>query len=121
MYLCRISGDSPEALTDFGPDLDRFRKGIGRNFPYLFDEMGRLEDHPLPFNAPGEREHLPDHSRAPKRAGLKRIENRLALTVGKPPLQYFKSHRDRGEHIVEVVGDPAGQGPYAFHPLAAQE
>src|SRR5258708_29890782 len=107
MYLRRVSGYCPKVLTDLGPDLDRFRKGIGRDFPYLFEEMGRLKDHALPSNAPGEREHLSDHPRAPKRAGLKRIENRLAVAVRKSPLQYFKSHRDRREHIIEIVGNSA--------------
>ncbi len=43
------------------------------------------------------------------------------LLIGDRRLDDLHPHQDRGEHVVEVVGDAAGERANAFHALRSQE
>ena len=87
----------------------------------LAHEVQRVDGDALALHAPGERQHLLDDS-APRCALLRMVVSRpSACLVGDRLLQHVDRHQDRREHVVQVVGDAAGQRADALQPLRAEE
>ena len=71
--------------------------------------------------AAGEGEHLPHHVGAARGALVDHRDRGDRLRIARLRPQQIGAHQDRREHVVEIVGDAAGERADALHALGAQE
>ena len=121
MHLCRVGQGGPEIPRDVHSDLNRFRERLTDDLDDISDDMLELHENSVAFDAPSKRQHLLDDVRAAHRRRLNRVEEFLPPRIGDLVSQYFDRHHDRRKYVVEVMGDPAGERPDAFHPLCPQK
>jgi len=102
-------------------DRNRLGEGLLGDLLHFPDEMRGLEGDALALRPAGERQDLADHVCPPLGARVEGVEDAPASGVADLPSQESDGHEDGGEHVVEIVGDAAGQGPDALHALRAEE
>ena len=83
--------------------------------------MFDLENLQFAARSAGKRKDLFDHLRSALGAGFGQVEHLPDLRVGQLVPQQLRHDQDRGQHVVQVVSNPAGQRPDAFHPLGAKK
>ncbi len=99
---------------------DVLGEGVVYVRPDISNQGHHLDCDPLAVHAPGKRQDAADHRGATFGAGLDRRQRpeprRVVLVLLKQP----DGQENRREHVVEIVGDAAGQRADALHPLGAQ-
>ena len=85
------------------------------------DDVAELQRDPGAFDPPGKGQHLLDELSPAPGAAFHHVKHRQALRRGIELLQQADAHHDRSKEIVEVVGDAAGEGADALHPLGAEK
>ena len=65
--LRRVAVDRPAIVGKIGADGNVARKSLLRHADHVFDQVARLQEHPLGFHAAGERQNLADDFRAAPR------------------------------------------------------
>ena len=121
MNLRRVARERPQTLGRCHPRADRFGKGLAHDLDDVSDERHRVHCDALAVDASRERQHLLHEVGAPFGAFMHRRQQ-LARLVGRDLVfQQLGGHQDRGQDVIEVVRNPAGEGADAFHPLRAQE
>ena len=120
MELGRIALDRPEVVVDADRKLDRFGEGVAGDGGDLAHQAAELDWDPLALGAAGEGQELADQIGAAARVRLQDREHPLAL-LRPVAAQQLDRQQDRRQHVVEVVGDAAGQRADALEPLGPQE
>jgi len=96
---------------------DAARHEVAGERDQVIQQHIRIDRDPSAVHAAGEGQHLTDHLRPALGRGLHRAEHLTALLVRLVLCEQLHRHQDRGEHVVEVVGDAAGERPEALEPL----
>ena len=124
MHLLDLRGVAEQdagLLGDARVDLDGAREGFVGDALHLLDEMFGVQQNALALHAARKHEHLPDDVRAAPRTGFQRLETGSHALVLGVVLDKLHGHHDRGEHVVQIVRQAAGEGADAFEPLAAEQ
>src|SRR5258706_28038 len=121
MELGRIAHDRPEVLGNLGFKLDGLGKSVVNDPDDFLEQMAGLQKHAFTLDTACESQDLLDHVRPAFSAGFQNSEHALALIVAELLAQNLHGHQNRGEHVIEVVGNAAGERADAFHALSAEE
>ena len=108
-----------------GRDLDVHRDVLGKGAadePAEFPDQAReIHRFAIIIQPAREGQHLADQVGAAPRARRHHVQQRAVFLRADPQLEQVDRHHDRGEHVVEVVGDAAGEHADAAEPLGMQE
>ena len=119
--LGRVAGDGPEVVGGMKFKLHRFGKGFVNDLLDFADDVFGLDRDAFAGDAAPEGQHLFDETCAALHVGFQGVQQFLPVGVGDFFLEQLDGDEERRQHVVEVVGDAAGQGAEAFHALGAQE
>ncbi len=118
MDLGRVGQDGTGSRADVMPDLDRAGDRGPEHLDGLLDQMAYDDGLQLLIGVTAERQDLPDQILGAQSCLVHLLE--VGLDIG----QLFRlQHRHLGkpdhdgQDVVEIVGNPPGQGAHGFHPL----
>ena len=100
-------------------DVDRLRQHREREGGELVDEPVGVHGVSSALDAASERQHLADHVRPPGDRRLHGVEQLGLLACGVHRAQELHRHEHWRQHVVEVVGDSAGERAEALEPPCA--
>ena len=121
MKLCCITKNLPHLTIHRRYDLDRFRESLAKNLDDLLDERPEQQRHPFPLRTTREEEHLTDHVRPTLDIAVHDREPALGILVRIVHLQQLNRHQHRGQYIIQIVRNSAGQRAETFETLRTKK
>jgi hypothetical protein len=99
--------------------------GAGENLMgdafHFMNEMLGIQHDPLTFQAAGEQEHLADDIGPAGGTGFQRLQQSQLSRFLRAFLEQLHGHHDGGQHIVQIMGQAAGERADAFQTLGPQQ
>ena len=87
----------------------------------LADHQGKLQVGPLAVGPAGKGQHLLDQAGAALSAGVQNIHQPLDFGIGAHLPHQVHGEKHRGQDVVEIVRNAAGQGADAFESLRTEQ
>ena len=116
-----VAEDGPQLLFHVHLQFDVLGESFTGDSCDFAQQMPGLQGNALPLDAPGEGQDLADDAGSPLRTRLHRGQH-VPFGVGLCLIpQDGRGHENRGQDVVEIVGDATGQRAQAFEPLRLQE
>ncbi len=107
MNLRGIAQNLPRLFGDRELHLNVLRECLLDNVFKVLEQMFRVNFDPFTLDAARKGKHLPHDIRSPLGAHFNRIEDSLCLRMVGDSLQDVDGHHDRGENVVQIMGDAA--------------
>ena len=116
-----ITDDRPQVVGENRAHLDMLHEGVVGDLADFLHHLADLDLLAPALDPAGEGKHLAHHVGPAACAAADQVDQFLAGGVREARLENIQRHQDRGEDVIQVMGDAAGQGADAFHALRTQE
>src|SRR5882724_3824260 len=120
MQLRRIAGDRPKVFGGMRLDPDVTGKSLTNDPVEIIDQMVQPDSHLLAVKSSGKGQNLTHQVGSATATGINHVEGFAAMgVVARVEFEQFYGHHYGRKHIVEIVGDAAGECSDALHALGA--
>ncbi len=120
MQLRGVGMHRPQIGADAQLEANISRKCVSRNFANILSQLSQVGALRGSFHASGKSQHLTDERRPASSGVLDGVQNTQRFLAAQLFSQHFYRHQNGSQHIVQIMGNAAGQGADAFHALGAQ-